>query len=95
MIIDGEERAITPAAWEVFDDWREKAYRDADVVERIEAAVRAQVAKERAAEEGDRFVRRGQMLAVTSTEIVDSEGADVCYEIWTKGRDDTGESREG
>jgi hypothetical protein len=43
MEIDGENYEISPAAWEVFDHWRDKAYRDAWVVESMEWAIRKQV----------------------------------------------------
>ena len=43
MQIDGDNYEICPEAWEIFDGWRDKAYRDAWVVESIEWAVRKQV----------------------------------------------------
>ncbi|GAA1064720.1 hypothetical protein GCM10009574_023330 [Streptomyces asiaticus] len=43
MEIDGEDYEISPEAWKVFDRWRDKAYRDAWVVEAIEWEVRKQV----------------------------------------------------
>ncbi|MYW28348.1 hypothetical protein [Streptomyces sp. SID2119] len=44
MQINGEDYEITPAVWDVFDNWYgDKAYRKADFVAEIEAAVRAQV----------------------------------------------------
>ncbi|MGW6949025.1 hypothetical protein ACWGHD_19125 [Streptomyces xanthophaeus] len=43
MEIGGENYEISPAAWEVFNQWRDKAYRDAWVVESIEWEVRKQV----------------------------------------------------
>ncbi|MET9959290.1 hypothetical protein ABZ128_09410 [Streptomyces sp. NPDC006326] len=47
VIIDGEEHAITPAVWEVFERWYgDKAYRQAGIVADIEATVRAQVEEE-------------------------------------------------
>lgn len=90
MIIDGEERAITPAAWDIFDAWRDKAYRDADIVERIEAAVRAQVAKERAAEEGERLITADGSFEVEAVTFVDYEESSVLYEVWVKRGDGDG-----
>ncbi|MBT2412678.1 hypothetical protein J7I94_19285 [Streptomyces sp. ISL-12] len=43
MQIDGDSYEISPEAWEIFDGWRDKAYRVAWVVEAIEFAVRKQV----------------------------------------------------
>lgn len=44
MLIDGDEHAITPAVWEVFEHWYgDKAYRQAGIVADIEAAARRQV----------------------------------------------------
>ncbi|MEU1254820.1 hypothetical protein ABZ445_16220 [Streptomyces chartreusis] len=43
MEIDGESYEVSPGAWEVFEGWRDKAYRDAWVVEQIEGEVRKQV----------------------------------------------------
>ncbi|MFJ9694907.1 hypothetical protein [Kitasatospora sp. NPDC101183] len=48
---DGEERAITPDVWEAFAEWYgDKAYRKADFVEELEAALRRHIADEIAAE---------------------------------------------
>ncbi|MFB7114081.1 hypothetical protein [Streptomyces sp. NPDC056291] len=41
--IDGESYAICQGAWDEFSGWRDKAYRDAWVVELIEREVRKQV----------------------------------------------------
>lgn len=47
MNIDGEDYAITPEVWELFKGWwGDKAYRQADFVERFESTVRKQVVKE-------------------------------------------------
>ncbi|MFE5093263.1 hypothetical protein ACFRCI_23600 [Streptomyces sp. NPDC056638] len=44
MEIGGEDWNVTPAVWEVFDEWYgDKSYRHAGFVAEIEAAVRAQV----------------------------------------------------
>lgn len=43
MEIDGETYNISPGAWKVFNGWRDKAYRDAWIVEQIEEEVRLQV----------------------------------------------------
>ncbi|KUN16551.1 hypothetical protein AQJ23_44975 [Streptomyces antibioticus] len=43
MEIDGESYSISPGAWKVFEGWRDKAYRDAWIVEQIEEEVRLQV----------------------------------------------------
>ncbi|WP_406324045.1 hypothetical protein [Streptomyces niveus] len=90
MIIDGEDRAITPAVWDIFAGWRDKAYRDADIVERIEAAVRAQVAKERAAEEGPRLITSDGSFEVEAVAVVDYEESSILYEVWVKRGDGDG-----
>lgn len=47
MEIGGEDWEITPAVWAVFENWHgDKAYRQVDIVEQLEAAVRSQVADE-------------------------------------------------
>ncbi|MEV7425197.1 hypothetical protein [Streptomyces sp. NPDC091212] len=47
MEIGGEDHEISPAVWNVFDDWYgDKAYRKVDFVARFEAAVRAQAAED-------------------------------------------------
>lgn len=92
MIIDGEEHAITPEVWAVFDGWYgEKSYRHAGFVADIEAAVRAQVARERAAEEGDRLLVNGRALTVTEYVDIDGDEDAVCYEVWVKRGDDSDE----
>lgn len=42
--IDGESWRISPGAWKVFAGWRDKAYREAWLVQQIEDEVRMQVA---------------------------------------------------
>ncbi|MFD4699809.1 hypothetical protein [Streptomyces niveus] len=91
MIINDEQREITPAVWDVFTDWYgDKAYRKADFVERIEAAVRAQVAKERAAEEGERLITDAGTFSVEEVTNIDSDGDSVLYEVWVKRGDGDG-----
>ncbi|MEV6684418.1 hypothetical protein AB0N28_03580 [Streptomyces sp. NPDC051130] len=64
MLIDGEEHAITPTVWEVFERWYgDKAYRQAGIVADIEAAVRAQVAEELAAREKTVCLNVGAVVA--------------------------------
>jgi hypothetical protein len=43
---DGERYEISPEVWEIYSRYRDKAYREAGIVEEMEAAVRRQVARE-------------------------------------------------
>lgn len=54
MNIEGDDYEISPEVWEVFENWYgDKAYRQADMVEAIERAVRDVVREElRAMREG-------------------------------------------
>lgn len=91
MEIDGEDFDITPAVWEVFDNWYgDKAYRKADFVERFESAVRAQVVKET----GDVLTVDGVTRRVVQADFWDRGDALDSYFVWVvRGPD--GESSEG
>ncbi|KDQ65715.1 hypothetical protein [Streptomyces sp. NTK 937] len=92
MQIDGEDFEISPAVWEVFDAWYgDKAYRQAGFVAEIEAAVRAQVAKEI----GDRLTYGSHSWIVEDEpRRVDYQENSILFEVWVKWGDD-GESSEG
>lgn len=63
MQIGGEDYEISPGAWEVFEGWRDKAYRDAWVVESIEWAVRKQVVADLQAKAAKDWPGIGDFLA--------------------------------
>ena len=63
MEIGGEDYEISPEAWEVFEGWRDKAYRDAWVVEGIEWAVRKRVVADLEAKAAQDWPGIGHFLA--------------------------------
>lgn len=83
---DYEDRKITPAVWEFFEDfWGDKAYRQAEFVEGFEALVRGLVAGE-----GDRLVIDGTSHGVVEMELHTRVEDWYGYLVWV-GREHTEE----
>ncbi|MEU7243372.1 hypothetical protein [Streptomyces sparsogenes] len=82
MQIDGEDWEISPSVWEIFDYWYgDKSYRQANFVEQIEAAVRAQVAADLEAHARSKTSGHAHMGIV----LTHARAAQIAREGWPRG----------